>query len=523
MLELKDIISSVLQNSEQRLMREKQAQDMSKQTNEKPRIMKQLKKEKTEEEVMVGGDDTSDKVEKLASAVEYILDNYSDIMPQGPLSRALSKIANEPGKGAGSLNVTKSGKPKADYAKKDKMAVNEDPSTPKIKTDAQGKTRDTFDKKPGGGLLSTEPFVNKPSGTSKEASAYLAVLSKLAGEDVLKANIKAGGSESSTVKQWDSTQSAGTPKGHDQSGYGNENEKYIMTNQGAIDMTKRQAKMEYNKREVGRAFNEVNPSKDTVLDRAWTHGRDTAKLAGMETAKKIERLAKEEEAEEIAEEQIAPGIHQKLKKEKTAEKDTDRAHRWGVTGGAVGAGLSGLSSLANAGNLSALGVPAGTQAAGALAGGVINGGIGYGIGRLAHRLGHGEATGKELSEKVAEAIEQGCTCDDDGTCVYCKGKNAVMKKLSAFKRAALEGSPAPMPDGQDPGVAAQAGGTPPPGGPKVPPPPDCICNGMGTCLPCKKAQLAMIMQQAKGGQGGPGGEAGMVPSGNLPQDQPMAM
>jgi hypothetical protein len=210
MLELKDILSSVIRNSEQRLQQEKLAQDMSKQTNEKPRIAKQMKKEKTEEEVMVGGDDTTEKVEKLAYAVEYILDNYSDIMPQGPLSRALSKIANEPGKGAGSLNVTKAGKPKADYAKKDKMAVNEDPSTPKVKTDAQGKTKDTLDKKPGGGLLSTEPFVNKASGTSKEA-AYLAVLSKLAGEDVLKAHIKAGNADSTTVKQWDSTQSAGTP------------------------------------------------------------------------------------------------------------------------------------------------------------------------------------------------------------------------------------------------------------------------------------------------------------------------
>lgn len=410
---------------------------MSKKTDEKPAIKKQLKREEKEEEVNIGADKTAFLyVEKVASAIEYVVDNFNDLMPKGPLGRALDKIANDPGEGAGSLTITKSSKPRADYAKKDKMAVTEDASTPKTQRGEQGKTKDTLDKKPGGGLLKTEPFVNKPT-VSKEA-AHLAVLAKLAGEDVLKAKIKAGNASSTSMKTYEANQSAGTPPGHDQSGYGNENEHYIMDNDSARSYTKRDAKLEYNKREVGRAFNEVNPGKDTALDRAWSNGRNTAKLA--EFGEQPEKESKEEKPRFG---NFAPS----LKKKKPTQEE---------------------------------------------------------------------------QEKAAEAVEQGCTCDDAGTCTYCKSKAAVMKKLAMFKRANELGAPPPT-GGEDPAMAAQAGG-PPQMGPKFPPPPDCMCGGQGTCLPCKKMQMQMIMAQAKG-QGGappPGGDPSGAGPGMAP-DQPPVM
>lgn len=314
MLDLKDILASVISNAEKRYT-EKLAQDTSKRTNEGPAIKAQAARETKEEKVNEGGEKTASAyhVEKVASAVEYIVDNFDDLLPKGPLARALDKVANMPGEGAGSLEVTQASKRRADYAKKDKMAVTEDPVTPKEKKGPQGETAHTLHKKPGGPLLKKEPFINEPSGTSKEA-AWEVVLSKLAGEDVLKAKISAGSADSTKLKTWEAPDSPGTPKGHDQSGYGNENEKYIMSNDAARNYTKRDAKKEYIKSQLGQVFDEANPEKDTTLDRAWTRGRDTAKMAGMEEAKAIERLAKKEEAEEREEERVAPGIHAKLQK-----------------------------------------------------------------------------------------------------------------------------------------------------------------------------------------------------------------
>lgn len=556
MLELKDILTSVINNSGQRLAQEKLAQDMSKKTNESKGIAAQAKREKNEEDVNMGAEKTAfEYVEKVASAVEYVVDNFNDILPKGPLARALDKVANTPGAGAGSLEVSKSGKPHADYAKKDKMSETEDPSTPKTKPGAQGKTKDTLDTRPGGPLLKKEPFINSPSGSSKEA-ALAVVLNKLAGEDVMKAHIKASSSKNPGASEtWEANQSPGTPMGHDQSGYGNQNEKHIMTNQGAIDMTKRDAKKAYVKEQLGQVFDEANPEKDTTLDRAWTRGRDTAKMAndqGQSDAEKHKSYGNKGLAAGtavgalgaggmLAAHKAAPGMFSNGQAlglagaslgsnalmgytagraaASTPEQIAANGHHGG-TGAAIG-GLAGAGSgLAGA---RMMGLGAKGQAGLAAANGLLGAGGGYLMGKQVAQVPD--------AQKVAEAVEQGCQCDGEGSCSYCKAKSAVMKKLAAFKRAGMEGPAAGgVPGGEDPGVAAQAGagGPPPPGGPQAPPPPDCQCGGQGQCLPCKKQQLALIMAQAKaqGGPGGapaPGGPGGDPGAGGLPPEQPQAM
>jgi len=307
MLGQKNIISHYIKSANDRLQREKIAAMESKPSNESKAIKKELNDEKKEEQVRVG----ADHVEKMASAVEYIVDNFDDLLPKGPLARAIDKVANDVGEGAGAMPVSKAGKPHADYAKKDKMAVTEDPSEIVTSTGRQGTIANNAEKKPGGALLKTEPFVNKPS---VKHAALRAMWEKMAGEDVSKASVPHASGNPGVIRRMDATESAGTPPGHDQSGYGNENEHLITSNDSARNYTKRQAKMEYNKRELGRVFEEVHPEKDTTLDRAWTRGRDTAKLANLENAKKMEKLVKKEEAEEKQEEEISPGIHDKLKK-----------------------------------------------------------------------------------------------------------------------------------------------------------------------------------------------------------------
>ena len=306
MLEQKNLISHYIKTANARLEREKAAAE-AKPTSEAKAIRKELKQEEKDEKVRVG----ADHVEKMASAIEYIVDNFDDLLPKGPLARAIDKVANNVGEGAGAVPVSKAGKPHADYAKKDKMAVTEDPSEIVTSTGRQGEIANNADKKPGGGLLKTEPFVNKP--TVKHA-ALRAMWEKLAGEDVLKANVPRGSGNAGVVRRMDATESAGTPPGHDQSGFGNENERHIMTVDSARSFTKRDAKKEYIKRELGRVFEETNPEKDTALDRAWTRGRDTAKLASPENVKKMEKLIKKEQEEEKTEEEVSPGIHDKLKK-----------------------------------------------------------------------------------------------------------------------------------------------------------------------------------------------------------------
>lgn len=469
MLDLKDILASVISNAEKRYT-EKLAQDTSKRTNEDPAIKAQAARETREEKVNEGGEKTASAfhVEKVASAVEYIVDNFDDLLPKGPLARALDKVANMPGEGAGSLEVTQASKRRADYAKKDKMAVTEDPVTPKEKKGPQGETAHTLHKRPGGPLLKKEPFINEPSGTSKEA-AWSVVLSKLAGEDVSpKAKISAGSAKSTELKTWEAPDSPGTPKGHDQSGYGNENEKYIMSNDAARNYTKRDAKKEYIKSQLSQVFDEANPEKDTTLDRAWTRGRDTAKMA-MSTGAKA-----------------ALGV-----------------------GAAGAATLGGVAALHHYGKKK----DREEQESGA-------------------NEENNYTAQKKLAEAVEEGCKCGGegSCDYCKAKSAVMKKLAYYYKVAMDDGGGA--AAVPPPGGEDPSLAAAAGGPPGAGGkPQLPPPPDCQCGGQGICPPCKKQQLQMIMMKAKmqgAPQESPGAGAGMLPSpagggGGLPPDQPPAM
>lgn len=468
MLDLKDILASVISNAEKRYT-EKVAQDTSKRTNEGPAIKAQAARETKEEKVNQGGEKTAAfHVEKVASAVEYIVENFDDLLPKGPLARALDKVANMPGEGSGSLEVTQASKRRADYAKKDKMAVTEDPVTPKEKKGPQGETAHTLNKKPGGPLLKKEPFINEPSGTSKEA-AWSVVLSKLAGEDVSpKAKISAGSSKSTQLKTWEAPDSPGTPMGHDQTGYGNENEKYIMSNDAARNYTKRDAKKEYIKSQLGQVFDEANPEKDTTLDRAWTRGRDTAKMAGFlgEAGSMVGRAAGH----------IASGARRGFNEGSESEPKEHEEYE--------------------------------------------------------KKKEEYKALHKKLAEAVEEGCKCGGegSCDYCKAKSAVMKKLAYYYKVAMDDGGGA--AAVPPPGGEDPSLAAAAGGPPGAGGkPQLPPPPDCQCGGQGICPPCKKQQLQMIMMKAKmqgAPQESPGPGAGMPLSpagggGGLPPDQPPAM
>jgi hypothetical protein len=108
-------------------------------------------------------------------------------------------------------------------------------------------------------------------------SAYSKVLAKLAQNKV------AGSEVPNQVRLMDATESGKGQSGYDSgSSHGNGNRSLVNTsNERAMSYTKADAKKSYNKEQMSQVFDEVHPEKDNALDRAFAHGVDTAKMAGV--------------------------------------------------------------------------------------------------------------------------------------------------------------------------------------------------------------------------------------------------
>lgn len=328
---------------------------------------KEEKKEekKPPEKEVVKGMDSCKYAMKVAEQLDYLL-QYSEAWLGSPIERA-TKVA-------GSLEVpgilphSKATGPdgKAINEKRDSMAVGEQPAA------TSTAAKDTFegvpnvientkDQRPGGSpeKPSDPPLYNK--------TAYQKVLSKLASNKV------ASDSVPNELKRMDATESGKGQSGYDSgSSHGNDKRSLVDTdNRKAMDYTKGDAKKSYIKEQLSQVFDEVHPEKDTALDRAFEHGVDGAKMAGIgsivskameskpaqwignnpiksgliagagigtgavahdvyknpqdykktagvEDAKKMKAMASKEVEEEKKEEKMFPGIHKKI--EKSAEE-----------------------------------------------------------------------------------------------------------------------------------------------------------------------------------------------------------
>lgn len=165
-------------------------------------------------------------IEKLASSVSYIAEHLSEIQPEasGPLGRAIAKLAN-----GGELKVTKSIAAKQ-VIKKDKPAGLDaaTESTNSALVDG-GELKTNENKRPGG----TERQKIAHSKAAAKLKAHL--LAKMAGEDVIKANIS-GKKGDGALRTFKAEDAAPTPAGG-----GNSARRHIQSNAGAINMKPRDA------------------------------------------------------------------------------------------------------------------------------------------------------------------------------------------------------------------------------------------------------------------------------------------
>lgn len=123
-----------------------------------------------------------------------------------------------------------------------------------------------------------------------------AIMRKLAGEDVMKANIDGGGTSSplagmGQLTTTDASQSSPSQAGDPVSGYGNQGRRLIQSNQAAIDATKGDAKGP-QKTQLKEVLEEpaLTPSTDSVLEENLRNtGKAGVKIAGARAA--LEKVA----------------------------------------------------------------------------------------------------------------------------------------------------------------------------------------------------------------------------------------
>jgi hypothetical protein len=424
---------------------------------------KKEEKKPPEKEVVKGMGDCKYAM-KVAEQLDYLL-QYSEAWLGSPIERA-TKVA-------GSLDVpgilphSKATGPdgKAINEKRDSMAVGEQPAA--TSTTAKGTfegvpnmIENTLDKKPGGSpeKPSDPPLYNK--------TAYQKVLSKLASNKIASDTVP------NELKRMDATESGKGQSGYDSGGsHGNDKRSLVDTdNRKAMDYTKGDAKKSYIKEQMGEVFDEVHPEKDTALDRAFQRGVETAKMAGVEDAKKMKAMAIKEVEEEKKEEKLYPGIHKEIEKKAGLGELLSgvggklRGAGQAVSGAASRAGellqggspvqmtreVPGIGKITDQirpGNLPSayLGQHGITNEQEALKSLAARAGLGAGI------LGGGALAAHGLSEKAAE---EKCTCDGKGVCKVCKEK---VTKLAYVFRAIKEAEQIPTnaPAGSTPDVTAQ--------------------------------------------------------------------
>lgn len=261
----------------------------------------------SEEEAEKKANATPDYVEKLAAAVEFIAGNLDTIeFPDKGVLQKAAENAGSPqgaGKGEGALEVMKSIGGTQNYNMG--HAHNTEASSSKAHAslsgshEGDGKTQldNNMHNAPGGGGLAPTakypakgPLVSGPTAKhasiqdlyqsaivpSKEKAASAirqAVLKKLAGEDVMKANIEAERTANplagmGQLESFDATQAsphqAGDASG---GGFGNQGRRLIASNQAAIDATKGDAKGPV-KTQLSEVLDEpaLTSSTDSVLE-----------------------------------------------------------------------------------------------------------------------------------------------------------------------------------------------------------------------------------------------------------------
>lgn len=250
-------------------------------------------------------------IEKLASAVDHIAENVDsiEVTEPGPIAQALAKTAAEetkgspagPGKRPGALEI-KGPTPGRQSYKKDHPATEDaaesehgSPLSTAGKPGGKTQLENNMHKAPGnnsGEVPKTEypekgPLVNLKK-TAEEAKEH--ILLKLAGEDVLKANISApktanplaGKGQLESMKGGDAPPKA---SGGPTSGFGNQARDNISSNQKAIDYTKKDAKGPV-KSQLAEVLDEpaLSPKTDTTLKNNLRNtGKAGVKIAAART------------------------------------------------------------------------------------------------------------------------------------------------------------------------------------------------------------------------------------------------
>ena len=387
---------------------------------------KEMKKEK-EDKPMKGKSDCS-YAEKMAETLDYLSTNF-DLAFGSPLQKAV-KLAGSNDVPNILPNSQSSGPDgKRINETRDSMATGEEPS--ENKGGAKGMfegvpnvVANTADKRPGGASVNPAdpPLYNK--------TAFTKVLAKLAG------NKTAGDldipNQTRTMKDTDS----GKGQSGAEPGAGSENRHLIdSTNSAAMDYTRGDAKKDYNKSQMKQVFDEVHPEKDKALDRAFEHGVEGAKLAGITGNMGLGGLA-------------AGGARQALSSAGSAVKGALPA---------VGGAAMMAAPLAAAGGVGYYGYNKGQEAAQEgkpmfehpIAAALL-GGPAYVAGKA---IGHGSAQDTQMKQ----ASDSVCTCEGKGTCDHCK---KTMKKAASILRKLAEEMSTNMPAGATPDATGQM--SPPP-------------------------------------------------------------
>ncbi len=306
-LPLQDMIRSVVANATEKLAADESAQQRQESAYTKPEAITKTASASVDDNY----------IEKLASAVDYIAANIDQIEsePTGVIAQALAKMAEEgspagAGKGPGALEVSKSIGGQQKY-KKDKPKTEDAAASQASKPlSAAGKPggatqvdNNMHDAPGGGGLKPTGKYPADGvlhAGKSKTAAdiAKAHVLRKLAGEDVMKANISSSRSADATVgggelSVTEAGQKSPSQAGDAGSGFGNQGRKHIGSNSAAINYTKGDAKGP-QKTQLKEVLEEpaLSPSTDSKLrENLRNAGSAGVKIAAARAA--LQKIAQE--------------------------------------------------------------------------------------------------------------------------------------------------------------------------------------------------------------------------------------
>lgn len=366
-------------------------------------------------------------IEKLASAVEMIANNFDSI--EFPRQGILEKAAQEgspqgAGKGPGSLEVSQAiggtqnytlghaRNTEASSSKADKPLSAARPG------DGKGQLENDMHHAPGGGNIAPTakypdkgPLVAGP--TAKTASVqqiyqsaiktaspvYQAVLQKLAGEDVAKANISAERSANplagmGQLESTDASQSSPHQAGDAGGGFGNQARRLIGSNQAAIDATKGDAKGPV-KTQLSEVLEEpaLSSSTDPVLENNLRNtGKAGVKIAAARAT--LEKVAQQGCTcvtidGECTYCRLATKVAAAAKSKKESTKTANAMMGYGDAGGSMGGGGGGaMTAQADAG-----------------------------------------------------AGADGCVCGNTGECRVCKLKAALAAAMAQSGQAPMQGNP----------------------------------------------------------------------------------